>query len=423
MAGGYQNPAGGELKMRHRPTEKRVRGYTIIIPLNVPRIFPSNYIEQTAKILAEENEVILFDFRNPCPIFTFFRNASKRKKILHKISTLYRSRKNGIKEFSPLGIFPFQNNEYVYRLNRYLGVLQLKLILKFTRHNQLGVWGFHPLMALLVGKFNEKFSLYDCVDYYGEELRVGKELNRLEQRVFSRITLASFNSQALFEKKLATNPILKQKGFVAPCGCDVELFAKTKSKKDVLSHIPHPRIGFIGHVNYRFDFKLLKQLAVIRPNWSFVIVGPVFIRQPEDHRHNVLAGIEGLKQSANVFLLGKKRKRSLPQPLQAMDVCIVPYLVKFASVRYCNPMKAYEYLACGKPVVATNIPALRELRSELVAVTNDVNHFENAIEKFLSNWNDNKIEQAQNLARANSWEEKVAKIESMVTQAAYLPIS
>lgn len=402
--------------MRRLLPRQRVRGYTIIVPLNVPKMFHSDYINQTAKILAENNEVLLFDFRNPCSLYSLLINVVKRKKFLHKIAALFRSKRNGIKEFSPLGIFPFQNNKYVYKLNQYLGILQLRLILMMMLRARVGIWGFHPLMALLIGKFHENFSLYDCVDYYGEELTIGKELSRLEQVIFRKITLVSFNSQALFEKKLASNPILKQKGFVAPCGCDVKLFAKTKPKRDILNPIPHPRIGFVGHVNYRFDFTLLKRLATMRPGWSFVLLGPLLVEQAEDFQNKVLDSVNELERLSNVYFLGKITKAVLPEYLKAIDVGIIPYQTRFGSVRYCNPMKAYEYLASGKPVVSTNIPALGELHSELAAVTGNVNQFKNAIETFLSGWNNKKTRRARAVARANSWEKKLSTIENFIIQ-------
>lgn len=411
MAGGYEDPTQRKLKMRYRPTEKRLRGYTILIPLNVPRVFPSDYIEQTAKILAEKNEVILFDFRNPCSVFTFFRNASKRKKILHQIATLYRSGKNGIKEFSPLGIFPFQNNEYVYRLNRYLGVWQLKLILESSRRKQIGIWGFHPLMALLLGRYRERFSLYDCVDYYGDELGVGTQLQQLEQKAFQLVTLVSFNSSALFKKKLTANPILKHKGFVVPCGCDTNLFIKALSATDVLKNIPHPRIGFVGHINHRMDFKLLRQLALKHPKWSFVLLGPIFIKQLEDSHYNVRDNIKRLKQLPNVYFLGRRTKTSLPKYMKAMDIGIVPYRTDFNSVRFCNPMKVYEYFACGKPVVATPILALKELDNDVIQLANGARDFGLAVSGFLKRWDKKKMLMAFKIAREQGWDVKITTIE------------
>ena len=107
--------------------------------------------------------------------------------------------------------------------------------------------------------------------------------------------------------------------------------------------LPRPRLGFYGVIDERFDIELLDKVAAMRPDWSFVMVGPV-VKISEDD----------LPKRPNIHYLGGKTYAQLPAYLSGWDVALMPFAMN-ESTQFISPTKTPEYLAGGKPVVSTPI--------------------------------------------------------------------
>ena len=107
--------------------------------------------------------------------------------------------------------------------------------------------------------------------------------------------------------------------------------------------LPRPRLGFYGVIDERFDTELLDQVAAMRPDWSFVMVGPV-VKISEDE----------LPKRPNIHYLGGKTYDELPAYLSGWDVALMPFAMN-ESTEFISPTKTPEYLAGGKPVVSTPV--------------------------------------------------------------------
>lgn len=405
MARNNTNYAGG------RKVSLSVSRSSIIIPLNVPADFPSDYIRQTANILSKTRKVILFDFRYPLSIWHLLIHHKKRQLVMSQYRAMLDDRMpRGVFLIPAFGLLPLQRFSFIYKANIVLGIFCLSLFIVIFLREPIVLWGFHPMLALLLRKFWTKAVVYDCVDYYGEEKEVGRKHRDMEEKVFEKATLLSFNSKALYETKLSESPNIREKSIIVPCGCDVDSFRGHKTISSNLQKIPHPRIGFVGHMNHRIDFNLLSYLVNHHRFWSFVFIGPVLIKQPEDVQTNVETRILDLRHHGNVYLLGEKPKASLPGFVAGMDVCIIPYNTKYKKVLYCNPMKAYEYLASGKPVVSTDIYALRELHTKIIIITTSHRAFSRAINSCLNHWTKHDAKSAVQIAVSQSWDQKIAAI-------------
>ena len=112
--------------------------------------------------------------------------------------------------------------------------------------------------------------------------------------------------------------------------------------------------------------------------------------------------------------LTKQSKEKLPAYIQASNVGIIPYKSSLAYVKYGNPMKTYEYLASGIPVVSSNILALSDYPKDIVTTTEDYKKFSDRLSFLLKNWSKVKAGRAKKIARQNSWENKVKQIESFL---------
>ncbi|MDP1813661.1 MAG: glycosyltransferase, partial [Leadbetterella sp.] len=105
----------------------------------------------------------------------------------------------------------------------------------------------------------------------------------------------------------------------------------------------HPRLGFYGVIDERFDIDLIKQAADAKPDWQFVLVGPIIKIDPAT-----------LPQNKNIHYLGAKTYEELPAYLSGWDIALIPFALN-ESTQFISPTKTPEYLAGGKPVISTAI--------------------------------------------------------------------
>ncbi len=154
---------------------------------------------------------------------------------------------------------------------------------------------------------------------------------------------------------------------------------------------------------------LIRYLLESRPEWSVVLVGPVF---PDSQRV-----IFSWPKYENLYLLGKKEYRKLPSYLSAFDVCIAPYLDNQQLSYVSAPLKIYEYLAAGKPIVATGFspaPFLVDWVQTATSPDEFVIHIENCLKRN----NEALAKQRIEVSRQNTWDKRVNQVLELMT--AYL---
>jgi glycosyltransferase involved in cell wall biosynthesis len=143
---------------------------------------------------------------------------------------------------------------------------------------------------------------------------------------------------------------LTKRCILVPNGYDATLFDGIERAIPAdLKQIPRPRVGFVGVLFGFLDYELLHRVAAGLPHVSFVFVGPV----EESGR----MGVEALRKLPNVYFLGRKARQDIPAYVHNFDVCINPFRIDAVS-RAVSPLKVYEYLACGKPVISTPMEGL-----------------------------------------------------------------
>lgn len=203
---------------------------------------------------------------------------------------------------------------------------------------------FEPALDILP----HDLSCYHIDDEYSfapEE----QPLDEQELRVIRRVSQVFIHSPALLERKGGFNP----QTFFVPNGVDYQAFAADHAEPAALRSIPRPRIGYVGNVKVQLDIQLLLSLAERHPTWSFIFVGP--IKPMGDD----VAAVEALRRYPNVHCLGYKTIQEIGAYPQHMDVCILPYRMNDYT-KYIYPLKLHEYLAAGRPVVASPIRSLEE---------------------------------------------------------------
>ncbi len=213
---------------------------------------------------------------------------------------------------------------------------------------------FNPFANSFVKYVKPKFFVFDVMDNFCFHPEF-KSLKGFMCRSFEWI---SANADLIFcvnenvKNFFKLNyPLSDKKLCTLPNGVEKDLRSKICLVEDVLK-IKNPRIGYVGVISDRIDFDLVEYVAKERENYNFVFIGEKYGK----------AGrwIRRLKKLNNVYFLGVRHYEKIPSYIATFDVCIVPHKVDDFTLSN-DPMKIYEYLYLGKPIVSTPISINDEL--------------------------------------------------------------
>jgi glycosyltransferase involved in cell wall biosynthesis len=261
-------------------------------------------------------------------------------------------------------------------------------------------WYYTP-MALPIGKaFKPIVKVYDCMDELSAFKNPPAGLQQRERELFDVADIVFTGGQSLYEAKKDLHDCI----FPFPSSIDKKHFGKARTisaEPADQSVIPHPRIGFFGVIDERMDIQLLDEMATKKPDWHFVIIGPVVKIDPES-----------LPKHENLHFLGSKPYKELPSYLAGWDIAMMPFAIN-ESTRYISPTKTPEYLAGGKPVVSSPIHDVVSPYGEngLVYIAGDSDGFINGIEEELT-MKDSEIwlRAVDSFLADNSWETTAEKM-------------
>ena len=209
-------------------------------------------------------------------------------------------------------------------------------------HGPIIAWYYTPMMLPFSKHLTPDVTVYDAMDELSKFKFAPEHLLDLEQELIDRADLVFTGGSSLFEAKKDRHHSVH----CFPSSVDRSHFAKARAglfDPADQEDLPRPRLGFYGVFDERFDIELLDQAATMRPDWSFVMVGPV-VKIAEDE----------LPKRPNIHYLGPKTYDELPAYLGGWDVALMPFAMN-ESTEFISPTKTPEYLAGGKPVVSTPI--------------------------------------------------------------------
>lgn len=267
------------------------------------------------------------------------------------------------------------------------------------------LWVYHPGYGARVAELPHSLLLYDCVDEYTEFPTYKPDPRWLVEReaaLCARADVVTTTSAGLYAKKRPLNP--ERTHLVHNVG-DFEHFSRARAEAtrvpDDLAALPRPVVGFLGAVSdYKLHAGWLTALAQKHPEYSLVLVGPVGVGDPTTDVSKLLA-------EPNVHLLGHRPYEVLPSYVKGFDLGVIPYRINEYTT-YSFPIKFFELLASGKPLVISDLPALREYYGR-VAVARTSDEFVHACEAALAHPEAGREERLA-LAAANTWEHRVERI-------------
>ncbi|MDD4922536.1 MAG: glycosyltransferase [Bacteroidales bacterium] len=244
-----------------------------------------------------------------------------------------------------------------------------------------------------------RLSIYYRRDYVIGQAYWKKHGSRLEPEIVAKSDLAMANSTLFCEEISRYNPEV----FLLETGVNLELYdaAKEYTIPGDIAHISRPIAGYVGSIDStRLDEDLMYRMAQERPNDSFVFIGPEdeFFKKSRLH------------QMKNVFFTGSRKLEELPVYIAAFDICLNPQ--KINEITLGNyPLKIDEYLALGKPVVATTTHIMNEVFREQVHLAEGVEDNLKAIDQAIEESGDENLKaQRIQFAKTHSW---AARIEQM----------
>ncbi|MGX7671280.1 glycosyltransferase [Plantactinospora sp. DSM 117369] len=269
------------------------------------------------------------------------------------------------------------------------------------------VWLDEDLAWPVAARLDPTTVVYDATDLDWTFTRRWNRphLRRALRAAVAAADLVLASSSALPERLPATRHI----PVVVANGCDPHRFTADGPVATALAGLPRPILGYLGAVDTRaFDADLVATVARNRPEWTFVLVGP-----------STRAGRAPLAGLPNVRLRPPVPFADAPAMVRGFDIGIIPYRVG-GLVDYVHPKKCFEYLAAGRPVVATPLPALRDL-GEPVRLAATATRFEAAVEEELRTaWCPEAVAVRRATAARHSWATRGTRLRKLLTELAEL---
>ncbi|HVE89190.1 MAG TPA: glycosyltransferase, partial [Burkholderiaceae bacterium] len=273
----------------------------------------------------------------------------------------------------------------------------------FSINNYL-VWFYTPMALPLLSELTPQAVIYDCMDELSAFKNAPRQMIQREKALLKRAELVLTGGPSLYEAKRQLHKTVR----CFPSAVDAEHFSPRQSSLSngfsrevssphvtmpVMSTLPttdrkrnpyredaerlhapiaHPRLGFFGVIDERFDLELLTAVADAAPNWQWVIAGPIVKIDPAL-----------LPQRANVHWLGRQPYEVLPHLVAQWDVCLLPF-ARNESTRFISPTKTLEYMAGEKPIVSTPIHDVVGLYGDSVSVAATAEEFISACARSLA---------------------------------------
>ena len=270
-------------------------------------------------------------------------------------------------------------------------------------------WYYTPMALTFTDDVAFNVCVYDNMDELSAFNGAPAELVEMERQLFERADVVFTGGRSLYEAKQARHSNIH----LLPSSIDAAHFAAARTVKRAdpkdQAGIPHPRLGFFGVIDERLDIELLRELAELRPDWQFVMVGPI-------------AKIDEatLPRLTNIHWLGRKSYADLPHYLSGWDVGLMPFALN-ASTRFISPTKTPEFLAAGLPVISSPIADVVRPYGDLrlVEIASDAESFAAKAEQLLSGRQAGWLKRVDAHLALGSWDSTWRSMDALIQSAMF----
>ncbi len=331
-------------------------------------------------------------------------NRTDLKRIgvrLKKAFSPLKQRAQNVLVFSPL-VIPFKHHWKITRtINERILTWQLNRFIKQLGFKNTIVWTYHPFIMELLDRVAHDKLVYHCVDDLTAVPGIDKIAFDKEEAALLMRCDAVFTTSETLRAHCATK---NSNAHYFPNVADITHFGKAREAGDIpsdLSCIPSPRIGYVGELSdYKIDFSLILSIAKKKPEWHWVFIGDERAGQ-----ESIL--VRELRECPNVHFLGHRSYKVLPDYLRGFSVATLPTLLN-TYTRAMFPMKYFEYLAAGLPIVSTPLAFTEQHQAGMVVAATAV-YFSKAIQQQIDRGRLTDFE-AEDGIKDNTWDARLTKM-------------
>jgi glycosyltransferase involved in cell wall biosynthesis len=269
------------------------------------------------------------------------------------------------------------------------------------------VWFYTPMALPLLQGLHPSKIVYDCMDELAMFKNAPKQLLQRESALLNMADVVFTGGPSLYQSK-------RDRHANAHCfssSVDAKHFRQAQDREishPDQSHIPHPRLGFYGVIDERFDVELVSRMADAHPDWNIVLVGPVVKIDPAT-----------LPKQPNVHYMGQRTYEQLPKFLAGWDVCLLPFAMN-DSTKFISPTKVLEYMAAELPSVSTPITDVVVPYGDVVAIADTPETYIAACERMLALGEDEKLALAKRMREVvagTSWDRTATRMHELISSA------
>lgn len=357
----------------------------------------TTYLSNTYPVLYIEPRVWIFRYvlRNiarPSVLFSFFKKLLWWERTAENITVI-----------AQWNLLPWsRESAFISALNHVLNRYWVLLKIRLLGFKNSIIWIYDTEAAEYLSGFKKLPVFYDCVDDHAAQAGVNRNPKRVEQeeaRILKRADIVTTTSKQLYETKKSKNP---NTHLVLNAG-DVQLYLHPKpAPNNLASQLEGiaqrgPVFGSVGALDaYKVDFDLLRRVATTHPTWQFVFIG----RPVVEGRSTIP---KELRELPNMHFLGEVAREYVPALVQQFSVCLIPYRYSRYN-RASSPLKFWEFMATGKPIIASGVPELKAY-TDFIYYIKHVNDFSRAAEQALANKAEHSAGQIA-LAKKHDWQQR-----------------
>lgn len=364
--------------------------------------------QQQMSRLARRNRVFYVDQPiSPLSLITGIRSRGAVMRQFRRWREGPRVAAENVWAAAPPPVLPMRSSWAANRLNAALLRRWLRREVRKLDFQDVIYWNFQPGAPGLARAVDPVLSVYHCVDDFSAIPHWWNQARALVTREVESCREADVvicTGRKLVESRRRYNSNIH---FV-PEGADVAAFLASASPevavpegmRDLAGHV----VGYVGVIDFRLDVPLMTFLARERPEWTLAFVGPI---------KGDVDDLSELRALPNVRFLGRQDLADVPAFVKAMDVCLIPYILNDYT-HHIFPLKLYEYMAAGKPIVATDMDEMRPYGGDEMTIARTHEQFLAAVEQAIASDSPERAAARREAARHHSWDHRVEQVSAIL---------
>ena len=368
-----------------------------IICISTSNYYPIPTRKQNVMNRLQDAEILYID--PPVSLLAPLKDKATLERLAAYREPGIKAREN-ITVYAPPPVIPFFNKfRWINRLNQKRLARYIKRRMKENGFTEPYLWCYSPTSCDLVDGIPNRGVIYDCVDRHSayKGMIDPEVVDRMEADLAHRADQVFCTAAGLYDTLRQYNENTE----MIPNGANYELFSGAATmSEDKEADSARPVFGFVGMLQECIDYDCMKAVAKAFPEGELVLVG------------RSLPGVDlsSLREYPNIRFMGLVPQEELPDIIRDFHVCLNLFQEGRLS-KDVSPLKFYEYLATGKPIVSTREPLQVLDYADVVYIAENQDDFVVKCREALQEGDPAKVEKRMEYGKACSWDERVSQME------------